>query len=74
MSRLSIDSVLRFDCAAYLAGARYGPRARFEPCHDTALQLACGWLFANRVVRAARRDLANTPPHACNLRYAGDNK
>ena len=25
---------------------------------------ACGWLFANRAMRSARRDMANTPPHA----------
>ena len=31
-----------------------------------------GWLFTNRAVRPARRDMANTPPRARYLRYAGD--
>ena len=28
--------------------------ARLEPCHDTALRLAGGWLFADRDVQIAR--------------------
>ena len=58
---LSIDSFLHFDCAGYLADARYALRARLGTCHDTCLWLACGWLFANRAVQSARCDMANTP-------------
>ncbi len=35
------------------------------------IRLAGGWLFANRAMRLARRDMANTPPRARYLRYAG---